>query len=83
MAAIPFSTSLRESFDNDIPQSDWPDVLGADVTDICDPVVSGAALTFYKVSMGGENIRCTKNFTMAERLLHSMYTVHQPEKGML
>ena len=45
--ALPMT--LREDFEHGIQSDLWHEVYGADSSDICDTVVSGKALTFYKV----------------------------------
>ena len=42
--------TLRDDFEQDITAELWPEVYGADTTRLCDVVVSGQSLTFYKVS---------------------------------
>jgi len=45
----PLPMTLRDDFELGVDAELWPEVYGADVAKICDVVVSGHALTFYKV----------------------------------
>ena len=41
--------TLRDDFENGVNAELWPEVYGADTMTGCSVVVSGRALTFYKV----------------------------------
>ena len=46
----PLPMTLREDFEQGVEKNHWREVYGADASDVlCDTVVSGKALTFYKV----------------------------------
>ena len=45
----PLPMTLRDDFDHGVDAELWPEVYGADTTSLCDVVVSGQSLTFYKV----------------------------------
>jgi len=45
----PLPVTLRDDFDHGINTDIWPQVYGADTTNVCGAVVSAQALTFYKV----------------------------------
>jgi len=41
--------TLRDDFEHGINSELWPEVYGAETTTLCGVVLSGQALTFYKV----------------------------------
>ena len=47
----PLPMSLREEFDQPVSEDSWPEIYGGEVTSLCGQLVSGTALTLYKVSM--------------------------------
>ena len=50
MPSKPLPMGLRDSLDGPgLDRVAWPELYGGEVTNICGMVVSGPALTFYKV----------------------------------
>lgn len=45
----PLPMTLRDDFEHGVQSDQWSEVYGADASDLCGIVVSGKALTFYKV----------------------------------
>ena len=43
--------TLRDDFEQGVNPEMWPEVYGASTSTLCGMVVSGHALTFYKVSL--------------------------------
>lgn len=48
--SVPLPMTLRDDFENGFLNDKWEELYGGDISSICDTVVSGKSLVFYKVS---------------------------------
>ena len=44
--------TLRDEFNEALSRDQWREVFGGEVSNMCGTLVSGLALTFYKVALG-------------------------------
>ena len=47
---IPLPMVLKETFEKRLSRDSWPEVYGGEISTVCGILVSGTALTFFKVT---------------------------------